>query len=385
VLAQKKPLVPGTPGIDVFGGDIPVPEVKDRVFIAGKGTTYTEDKLKISAAIDGYPEAGLGDIISVFRDYQIRGDVSLETGHIKFDGNVFITGSVTPKFRVSAVNVTANEVVGARIDATGDVNISNGIIDSVIRARGNIQAKFISNSHIETFGDLVVIKEILDSDIMISGTCINKTGNIMFSRISARTGFDICNLGTDMSKPSVIRTGSEDHITSQLERIKRMIHDKQQVFLSLKDEFKKQEKKQIHIHNEITESVSLQEKRIRKMKDAEGKGDIHRAPKLKLEEIENNIDQLFISQEELDREIEMITAKLKEKESEIQKLMDKQKVILHWAEKHPLQSKVKLSGTGLEKETIISPSATLVLTEDIKNKEIREVRSEDQTCHLQIV
>ena len=182
----------GKPGIDVTGARIPVLEPEDRTFEAGPGTTLSEDGTKIYAAVDGQPHLDAMGKVTVNPELKIKGDLGFETGDVVFDGNVVVEGAVKEGFKVKGASLTAREIQGAEIDLTGDLNVSFGIVDTdLVNVKGSVQAKFVHNSKINAFGDLIIQREIMDSVILLSGACINTSGTIINSKISANMGLTL--------------------------------------------------------------------------------------------------------------------------------------------------------------------------------------------------
>ncbi|MCK5100959.1 MAG: DUF342 domain-containing protein, partial [Desulfobacteraceae bacterium] len=211
-LAAKIFPEPGVPGVDVTGEMIPVEEPIEMAFGLGTGVRESEDGVKIYADIDGQPNLDPLGNVSVFSELKIEGDVGFETGNIEFDGNVIVTGVIKEGFSVKGASLTVEQIEGAKVDLTGDLNVSSGIVDAtLIKVKGNIQAMYVNNSKIYGFGDLVVQKEILDSILRLSGACINEGGTIIASDISAKMGVDAGNIGTMGSKPSKLRVGVDEH------------------------------------------------------------------------------------------------------------------------------------------------------------------------------
>ena len=164
VLAEKKPLIQGVPGTSIFGINIPVNVVIDPPFIAGPGAVLSENGLVIIADKSGQPHVDAIGKITVNTEFIVDGDVNYETGNLTFDGNIVVKGTVKQGFTVKGVSLTANEIEGAIIDLTGDLNVSAGISDTTIKTVGNVQTKFINNSTVLGFGNIIVLKEIIDSN-----------------------------------------------------------------------------------------------------------------------------------------------------------------------------------------------------------------------------
>jgi uncharacterized protein (DUF342 family) len=123
VLAEKLiSAIPGKDGMTVTGEPVKAKPGKELIFKAGKGTILLDDK-KIIAAISGRPVLYKG-IVSVMPILTIAGDVDVDTGNIRFDGDVVIRGNVKE---------------GLRVTAGGNVLIGGNCYHAVIRAGGSIR------------------------------------------------------------------------------------------------------------------------------------------------------------------------------------------------------------------------------------------------------
>ncbi len=139
VLTQGKP---GKDGINVYGKTIKHKEAKQLIFKTGKGTAF-KDSTTIVAAISGQPVFKNG-IFEVAEVYEVKSDVDINTGSIKFNGNVKVFGDVKEGMKVEATNDI--EVVGgiesALICSNGNVSMIGNILRSTIIAGGTDTDKF---------------------------------------------------------------------------------------------------------------------------------------------------------------------------------------------------------------------------------------------------
>jgi len=142
--------------------------------------------------------------------------VDFNTGHVIFDKNVYITGSIKNGFRVEAIDVVAKTVDGGIIKAQGDVFIQNGITESVIEAKGNIKAGFMHRSKVACMGDMTIVKEIVDTEIFLEGTFEMNRGRVYTSSIMAKGGAKIYRIGSEKSGPSTIMVGASGYLEKKL-------------------------------------------------------------------------------------------------------------------------------------------------------------------------
>jgi uncharacterized protein (DUF342 family) len=144
LLARKTPALPGVAGKDVKGRKISPAPVRDILLKCGKNTYSSRDGLQVYAADPGNPVVNQSEkqcIISIEPVFVVNSDVDLNTGHIRFRGDILINGKVNEAMEiVSDRNIKVLEsVTGALIRAEGSVHINNNVINSHILA-GSCQA-----------------------------------------------------------------------------------------------------------------------------------------------------------------------------------------------------------------------------------------------------
>ena len=227
LVAEKIPAKDGEAGINVFDQIISPEPPQDIVLKSGTGTELSEDGLKIYALANGYPKKSKKDEIIVNEIFIINGDVDYETGHVKYDESVKISGSVKNGFIVNAVDIVVDEVDGGILNAKGNVIIKKGAIDAKITARGHVHAGYILRSKIACFGDIEATKEISDSEILSDGECRVKTGKIFASSITAKQGAYIKNIGAEKAKRVILTVGTSPNYERKLKKIDKIIQNNQ--------------------------------------------------------------------------------------------------------------------------------------------------------------
>ncbi|MFA5905945.1 MAG: flagellar assembly protein A [Desulfobacula sp.] len=228
ILAEKIPPKQGMDGVNIYGDAIPWPGAMDLPFIPGKGVCLSPDGSKLISETDGCPKLNNSNgEISVNDSYFIDGDVDYTTGHVKFNKNVFITGSIKNGFRVEAIDVVVNAVDGGIIKAQGDVFIQNGATESIIEAKGTIKAGFLLRSKADCMGNMTVVKEIVHSDVVVEGALEISRGRTFSSAITAKGGAKIYTVGSEKSSPATITIGTSIYFEQQLQQIDAMIEERQ--------------------------------------------------------------------------------------------------------------------------------------------------------------
>ena len=223
LLAKKSPMTEAGEGRNIFDQVILSPAVSDISLKYGKGVVCSSDGLELYAEISGTPTLDRSNKIQVSRVFTAPNDVNFETGHIDYDGEIVIKGTLKAGFKAIGHGVRIGTVDGGEIRATGDVTVLNGMISGTVYARGNVSIKFVQNSTIYCLGNLTVDKEILDSRIVTSGGVFIKNGEIISSDITCNKGLFTQHLGTEKSVPNIVTFGVDTFTTRELKNIQDRI------------------------------------------------------------------------------------------------------------------------------------------------------------------
>ena len=310
LLAEKIPLVKEKSGKDVFGKFILANAAKDVLFAAGAGAKRSPDGLKILAQIAGRPEL-LGDgRICVFPELNIKGDVGLATGHIRFDGFVNVEGTIQEGYKVRAGRLAAREIYRAEVEVDGDIVVDGGIVGAKVMTRGNLKTRFIHSSQITTLGDVVVEREAIDSKIETNGALIAvPAGKIFTSQITAKRGISANQIGSKASKPCSVTIGVDTLTKIAIKKMNGEISAK------------KEEKKRIDTALErLTQGLRQMKENIDNYVQNQDHAKIQQqAYKNLIEELKASNDLAKLSQAE--RELKRIEDKMKEWQEPMAKLM----------------------------------------------------------------
>ncbi|MCL5935737.1 MAG: FapA family protein [Firmicutes bacterium] len=140
VLAVKHPGIPGKPGLNVFGEEVPPSPPRVAMVHVGKGAVYNNEEDRIYAKRTGRPvvkQAGQICFIDV-EDVLIHdGDVDIKSGNLRFKGSLLmVRGSVKDSMAVQATGlIVINGIVsGARVIAKDNILINSNTINSVVNA-----------------------------------------------------------------------------------------------------------------------------------------------------------------------------------------------------------------------------------------------------------
>ncbi|MBW2096962.1 MAG: DUF342 domain-containing protein, partial [Deltaproteobacteria bacterium] len=388
LLALKEPATAGTPGTDVFGVEIRPPQPKDAKIRCGKGALKTEDGLRAHATQDGEPTLSSDGKLSVFPRLLISGDVGLKSGHVQFDGDVDVTGSVQDGFRVQAGRLTAGEILRSDITVSGDIMVSGGIIGATIRGDGNLKARYIHQARIHLLGDVAVEKEVIDSDIIINGTFLVQTGKIFNSRISAKAGIEAGQIGSDESRPCFLSIGLDEGARAKIEHLKELKKKKRAKRKKLERVIEKLQALSKEMLKKIAEFAQVQDRvmigqrelkeKVERLKKA---GKAEKTPPLlarlegldqEIRESDKRVKKRMARQECIESKIEELQKKVEALKSERNTIDEDIEGIYEWSGSSGGRPVVKVDGTIYAHTTIKGPHTGTELMRNFTRSIIRE-------------
>jgi len=194
-LARLIPPTKGVPGRNIIGETVKAADGAAAKLPVGANTEIDpKDPAILIASIDGMVKFN-GTVVEVTEGYVVKGDVDFNTGHIKYERSVVVTGDVKGGFNV---------------DCGGDLQIGGVIEDSIINVGGNILCKyglvgqgkgmveaagdvnlgFMKNQTLKCKKNVNVAKEVLNSNIYarksihIHGKPLSVAGGYLVARDS---------------------------------------------------------------------------------------------------------------------------------------------------------------------------------------------------------
>ena len=388
LLAEKIPAVEGSAGYDVYGRYLTVSKPKDTTLRKGKGTSISEDKLKIYAETDGVPEISAVGKVYVSPRLEISGGVGLKTGHVDFDGKIDVIGTIQSGYRVRGNSLKANEILKAEIEMDGDISVFGGIIGAKIKGGGSISAMYVHESEIETLGDVLVEKEIIDSKINTSGACIAKNGPILSSKVSAKKGIQAVQIGSEISRPCNLNIGYDEKVKEDIDALKEIIPLKKQEQTECNRRIKEIENEPGIIEKVIADMAQVQDRAVvtrrklseeaEKLKEAGDKAQLKEA-ELKLSELdleienrEKKLESLFNKQDQITTEIDDLKQKIEDSKTEVQDIREKISEIVEWSTSVKGIPEVKVSDVIFADTTICGIYSSLKISQNQKSVLIKE-------------
>lgn len=220
-LGEKVPPQDGVVGMDVFGTKLTAMRGQDKSLSFEKKSVLElneEDKIILRAAHGGALEYVNGKV-GVGKQLIVNGDVGPETGSIRFEGAVTVTGTVLAGFSIVAtgdISIEGNEgVTNAEViqSAEGDVYVKGGVFgggETVIEAQGSIFIKHANNCKLYA-KEIHVGLYILGSDVIAHHIFLDKNrGKIIGGHMDALFSIECAYAGNTHERPTILQARGID-------------------------------------------------------------------------------------------------------------------------------------------------------------------------------
>ena len=212
-------------GIDLAGRPIPAVKGLDAKLVPGPNMRYREgDPDVVEAACDGYLLRGRDGKIQVGQVFEVKGDLDLSVGNIKYHGPVQIGGNVPAGFRINAGGdiVIHGTAEGSDIRSTGgSVQIQGGVFGGRIEAAGDIAVAFAHEATLLAGGDLRGGKYLQHCNARCTTLKFANGGMFVGGQVLASREIECDVLGTDAGSATIVQLSDpeEEAARSDLERV----------------------------------------------------------------------------------------------------------------------------------------------------------------------
>ena len=288
VIAIYHPAVQGARGMSVRGQILEPKPVRDLPPLIGRGFDRSNDNLTYTAKIDGKIEVNQGKI-NVSPVHEVSGDVGIETGNIKFNGDVIVHGGVHDGAIIDAAgNVIIHGLIeDCDIRAGKDLFLLSGVKGNektVISCNGSITAQFVEYAIISCKGNINA-DYFFKSKINCEGK-IELNGNnasIIGGYVSAVQGIEANDIGNSFGTITNVSVGVDverlaefdilakkiEAISSNVAKIKKGIEEFDRLGeergINVKEDPRRMQLLRVRIRDEAV--VQEETKKLAKMKE----------------------------------------------------------------------------------------------------------------------
>ncbi|MDE6023842.1 MAG: FapA family protein [Lachnospiraceae bacterium] len=243
LFAVYVPPTPGEYGYTVCSEMIPPIKGKDLRKLRGKGFNVSEDGKEYRAALDGRIRKNEDQII-IESVYEVHGDLDIQQGNVKFNGDVEVKGDVRSGLTIETDgNIYIHgHVGGCRLIAGGSITIRKGVQGRnkcTMVSKGDIVCNFMERCIASTGGDLYA-NYILDSDVAVKGKIYanSRQGVIIGGNVSAMQGIIVKEVGNTLGIATTLQSGvSSEHIQDAIiykDQLEKMSNDMELLNKNLK-------------------------------------------------------------------------------------------------------------------------------------------------------
>lgn len=393
LLAERIPPEEGVPGTDVSGRPVAPPKPKGLKLRKGRGAVFSEDGLRLFAELPGRPEISADGKVFVFSEHKVPGDVDLKSGHVEFEGDIQVAGTIQKGFRVRGGSLTANEIMGAEIDIRGDVVVTGGIIGADIRVGGNLRARYVHKSRIRTFGDVIVEKEVIDADVETSGAFIVMKGPVFSSRVAAKKGVEAVQVGSTTSNPCLLIVGTDERVKNELQGFQDRIDVIQEVRNTIQETLDGLDKQKQQIALELGKVAQMQDASNVKKRQIEEKIDAARKSgdegllkkirqavstlESEMREREETLEAFFAREDAVDENIAAKKEEMVKLASEAEALEGEIEHLNEWSKSEAPIPVVKVFGSIFPYTVIKGRHTSLTLPKEHKAVRIKETHYDE--------
>lgn len=240
----------GRDGVDIYNHRVFYKRGRMPAFPSGSNTVISDDRLTLTAAIDGCIEYKKS-VLNVNSLFVIRGDVDSASGNIDFRGSVTVQGDVREGFSVKAGGdiIVRGMVEGANMEAGGSITISNGMKGmgrGRLRAGGNITAKYFENVSMECGGD-VYADVVMNSRVAAVGSVVLRGRQALLIGGKVKAGRQVYanSIGTDSS----VRT----EVMIESDRLQALLLEEGESLSSLQTELNYARREEGSLRDQISE------------------------------------------------------------------------------------------------------------------------------------
>jgi uncharacterized protein len=400
LLAEKVGGDPGRPGTNVLGQEIAPPRIKDLPLKFGKGAGRSEDGKQILAKIGGTPKLGPDGRVGVFSVLPIESDVGIETGNIDFDGHIEVDGVIASGYTVKAKSLNTREIQNADVEVGEDLVCFGGLYGSTVKVGGHLKANHIHNSTIEVIGDLVVEKEIFGCSIEVNGRCMIDGGKIIASKIAAKKGIQVRDVGTQAAKPSELTVGvdfkSEREFkackdeSADLERRKKEAAD---TIVALKAQMDQAEVELGQVAQDQDGCMVQKRQLEEKLKTAEISKNPEKRSLLdeligdlaaKFDALDQRVQELMSQDDLIKNRITQLYDDIKSLDARMLEVHEKIGILEQAAKLDPGVPVVKASGMVYSKTLVSGPHKKIIIPQEMQNIRIAEHQEEPKQFQMKI-
>jgi uncharacterized protein (DUF342 family) len=208
-IVEKIPVVPCKHGRDLGGNVLTAKEGKDIPIKLGGNTRFREGgETIIESATDGYLFQKDGNI-HVGRVFEIRGDLDLATGNMRYHGDIKIYGGVKPGFHIEAggdVWIQGQAEQAEISSAKGKIEVLGAVIGGKLHAATSIKIPFAHDSELHCQGLVEVTKYLHFCNVHCTDLkLVNAGAFVLGGEVLASHSIELDVAGTESGTQTILK------------------------------------------------------------------------------------------------------------------------------------------------------------------------------------
>ncbi len=232
-IATRIPPTSGSPGITVFGDELPQRQGKElKVGVSGDAE-FDEETGIVKALQSGILSMVNENSITVCAKQLIQGDVDFGTGNIESRDALEINGSILPGFKVNTRGdlLVGGSIRSAFVRCQGNLIIQEGIMgdSGQIRVRGDADFKFIEQGKIRCGGRAIIRKQTYYSKILASGEILAHESSIVIGgMLLSGESMSLGTVGSPNAPPALLAAGISPERYLEYLKIRSHLQEKEE-------------------------------------------------------------------------------------------------------------------------------------------------------------
>ena len=217
-------------GVDLAGNVIPAKKGIDVSLVPTEGTRLREgDSYVLEAAWDGFLFLGRDGRVNVGRVFNVKGDLDLQVGNIKYHGPVHVGGNVPSGFRIHAggdITVMGTAENADIHSSGGSIEIRGGVFGGKIHAVGEIKVAFAHEAELVAGGVLDGGKYLQHCQTRCTVLKFSRGGMVVGGQVLASREVECDVLGTEAGTPTIVNLTDPDEEDARQELERTILEEK---------------------------------------------------------------------------------------------------------------------------------------------------------------
>ena len=230
----RHPGVEAVDGTDLAGRTIPAKRGKDVKLAPTPGSRFrADDPNVVEAAFDGYLFRGRDGRIHVGEQFQVKGDLDLSVGNIKYHGTVEIGGNVPAGFQILAggnVTIQGTAESATIVSNNGSIQVRGGVFGGDLKAAADIRVAFAHDATMECGGLLEAGKYLQHCKVRCATLKFKQGGILVGGDTFAFKEIDVETMGTSAGTPTRVRMAVPEEEDARME-LEKMAGDEKKLKL----------------------------------------------------------------------------------------------------------------------------------------------------------